>query len=129
MRVFRVSGFLCYLYMCVMGIINVLRTGMNMYISHIRIMGMLQYHCWFTAPQPASFLATTASVPSAKTQFYGRIQWIAKLEDGDNLRGLTCPKSKLSEPHLKALRCHFAREQNNGRSSRQRIFKSKTNDC
>ena len=33
------------LYMCVMNIMNVLRTGMNMYISHIRIMGMLQFDC------------------------------------------------------------------------------------
>ena len=29
------------IYMCVMDIMNVLRTGMNMTISHIRIMGML----------------------------------------------------------------------------------------
>ena len=31
------SEFLCYLYMCVMDIMNVLRTGMNMSISHIHI--------------------------------------------------------------------------------------------
>ena len=32
-----------YIYMCVMDIMNVLRTGINMYISHIRIMGMSHY--------------------------------------------------------------------------------------
>ena len=36
-KVFRVSGFLCYIYMCDMNIMNVLRTGMNMYISHIHV--------------------------------------------------------------------------------------------
>ena len=40
-RVFCVSGFLCYIYICAMDIMNVLRTGMNMSISHIHIMGML----------------------------------------------------------------------------------------
>ena len=34
---FCVSGFLCYIYMCVMDIMNVLRTGMNMSISRIHI--------------------------------------------------------------------------------------------
>ena len=34
---FCVSGFLCYLYMCLMDIMNVLRASMSMYISHISL--------------------------------------------------------------------------------------------
>ena len=36
-KCFRVSGFLCYPYMCVMDIMNVLRTGLNMSISRVHI--------------------------------------------------------------------------------------------
>ena len=36
-KCFCVSGFLCYLCMCVMDIMNVLRSGMNMSISHIPV--------------------------------------------------------------------------------------------
>ena len=36
-KCFCLSGFLCYIYVCVMDIMNVLRTGMNMSISHFHI--------------------------------------------------------------------------------------------
>ena len=43
-KCFSVSGFLCYLYMDIM---NVLRTGMNMSISHIRIWQWYTSHVLF----------------------------------------------------------------------------------
>ena len=41
-KCFCVSGFLCYIYiyMCVMDIMNILRTGMNMFISRIHILAV-----------------------------------------------------------------------------------------
>ena len=44
-KCFCVSGFLRYLYMYVMDIMNVLRTSMNMSISHVRIIGNITILC------------------------------------------------------------------------------------